>query len=341
MTSKRLISFEDVNNAFRTMTSEGGRFHDLMAKQAKTFPGLMSNFLIFLQLISREVGHELIPTSIEYLKVLTEWIKTNKQMLKDNIVSFYKGFLDILQKMAIFIRDMIPKVLSLVESLGGMGRILKSIGIALAVILGIQIANMIGTMILGIGSFIALLAGALTGALALDLALGFLPILIGLAVIALGLLVDEFVSFFNGQDTAIGRLMDRWKDWKRIIGDVLDLVSLLNPLTLLAQVGSLATTGHTLGTNFAGLLGKIEAANTNSQLPSIIQNAGTTSSFGASGNTSGSTTVLNQKVQIDVNGAADTALVANTVYNKLEATTYNSLMNNSSSSMATSSTGNP
>lgn len=44
MVEKGQIGFNDVEQAFQTMTSQGGRFNDLMDKQAKTITGLASNF---------------------------------------------------------------------------------------------------------------------------------------------------------------------------------------------------------------------------------------------------------------------------------------------------------
>ena len=43
MISKGLITFPMVEEAFKTMTSEGGRFADLMDKQSKTYQGMVSN----------------------------------------------------------------------------------------------------------------------------------------------------------------------------------------------------------------------------------------------------------------------------------------------------------
>lgn len=44
MISKGQISADMVTEAFKTMTSEGGRFADLMAKQSGTLSGMRSNF---------------------------------------------------------------------------------------------------------------------------------------------------------------------------------------------------------------------------------------------------------------------------------------------------------
>jgi len=61
MVSAGEISTEMVMKAFRDMTSEGGRFADLMAKQATTVEGRFSNLQDTLSILAREVGAALLP----------------------------------------------------------------------------------------------------------------------------------------------------------------------------------------------------------------------------------------------------------------------------------------
>ncbi|MHA1402011.1 MAG: tape measure protein, partial [Candidatus Heimdallarchaeaceae archaeon] len=61
MVSKGEISTDMVLQAFRSMTSEGGQFADLMAKQAETVQGKFSNLQDTLELMMRSIGEALIP----------------------------------------------------------------------------------------------------------------------------------------------------------------------------------------------------------------------------------------------------------------------------------------
>jgi len=55
------ISFEDVAEAFRTMTSEGGTFADLMSRSMDTTTGKISNLQDSIEKMSRSLGAVLLP----------------------------------------------------------------------------------------------------------------------------------------------------------------------------------------------------------------------------------------------------------------------------------------
>lgn len=60
MTSKGKITFDMIEQAFKNMTSEGGRFFGFMEKQSHGFEGLISNLKDSLGLLLEEFGGEII-----------------------------------------------------------------------------------------------------------------------------------------------------------------------------------------------------------------------------------------------------------------------------------------
>ena len=59
--SKGLISFDMVKDAFKSATSEGGRFYKMMDKQSKTLAGRWSTFIGKLQELMIQIGEALAP----------------------------------------------------------------------------------------------------------------------------------------------------------------------------------------------------------------------------------------------------------------------------------------
>lgn len=59
--SKGMISFEMVENAFRSATSEGGLFNDMMKKQSETLTGKWSTMMGKLQTAGIAIGEKIIP----------------------------------------------------------------------------------------------------------------------------------------------------------------------------------------------------------------------------------------------------------------------------------------
>lgn len=54
--SKRMVSFEDVNQVFQRMTNEGGVFFQMQEKQAETLHGIISNFHDSVDLMLNDLG---------------------------------------------------------------------------------------------------------------------------------------------------------------------------------------------------------------------------------------------------------------------------------------------
>lgn len=75
------ISFEMVKEAFRKMTSEGGRFNNLMEKSSKTAGGLASNIGVLVDLGLRDLGRKFNDSVMKgILKSFYDWGKQGKNI---------------------------------------------------------------------------------------------------------------------------------------------------------------------------------------------------------------------------------------------------------------------
>jgi tape measure domain-containing protein len=116
------VSFEAVQAALQGLTSEGGRFYNLMENQSKTLLGLWSNFKDQLTLIGREIGGpllEAVKPALEQIVTLTarfaEYIKgiDIAKLMKDNIgaiIAFSGAMLGM----------MIPAIVAAVSAVGSL-----------------------------------------------------------------------------------------------------------------------------------------------------------------------------------------------------------------------------
>lgn len=69
MITKGKVGFSDIDKALIKMTSSGGQFYNMTAKQATTLSGLLSTFTDGLNLAGKAFGDWLLPTTKEYLNV--------------------------------------------------------------------------------------------------------------------------------------------------------------------------------------------------------------------------------------------------------------------------------
>ena len=81
MMSQGQVSFEMVKEAFRKMTSEGGRFNNLMEKSSKTAGGLASNIGVLVDLGLRDLGRKFNDSVMKgILKSFYDWGKQGKNV---------------------------------------------------------------------------------------------------------------------------------------------------------------------------------------------------------------------------------------------------------------------
>lgn len=96
MISSGQISANDVTKAFETMTSEGGKFENLMYKQSATFTGLWSNFQDQLSQMGERIGGWLLDTLKDYVREASELIDQNENNIVESFWAIYRSIESII-----------------------------------------------------------------------------------------------------------------------------------------------------------------------------------------------------------------------------------------------------
>jgi len=126
MVSAGKIGFKDVENAFKQMTSGSGRFADLMIKQSKSFKGIMSNLEDQIILLSGAIGKELLPEVKELALDLVRFLEVNEELIRTNLVEFFRSWIPVLRKIADQIFRIIPPIL---KFLGATAKVIDQLNI--------------------------------------------------------------------------------------------------------------------------------------------------------------------------------------------------------------------
>lgn len=82
--SQGKIGFKDVEQAFKNLTSEGGKFAGLMDAQSKTLAGQWSNFNDQLDVTKRMIGDSLAPAASDLISIASEGLSKINGMLKND-----------------------------------------------------------------------------------------------------------------------------------------------------------------------------------------------------------------------------------------------------------------
>jgi len=91
-----------VTKAFRTMTSEGGKFYRGMARASLTFEGRMSTLRDNIAMTKAEIGLQLLPIVKEYVdkgiqvaKMGVKWAIANKELIRSEFISWVQTGKDL------------------------------------------------------------------------------------------------------------------------------------------------------------------------------------------------------------------------------------------------------
>jgi tape measure domain-containing protein len=181
MVSKGLIKFDDVSKALTDLQVGSGKFTDLMIKQSKSFLGLISNVGDFLQVFAISIGKELLPQAKEFVKLLIVWLDANREMIKQNIVGFFKGLFKVL-------RFILKIMRTLVRFTGSFKNLVK-----IVVILG------------------AAFKTASIAAAAFNVTAAFIPTLIAGVIALIALMAEDLYQFFTGGESLTKDFVDMFK----------------------------------------------------------------------------------------------------------------------------------
>lgn len=229
------VGFKDVNQALLNLTTGSGRFADLMTKQSKSFLGIISNIIDTLEIFAIKVGSELLPELKELANGFLEFLDINREIIKQNLLGFLKSMGAIAKVIfAVFFKG-IQVLLAFAESLGGVERAVKFLSIAFGLLFGVRLLANIGLASQALIGLIFKVRTLGTAALVAQAKLIAIPIAVGAAVIALLLIFEDIVAFFQGRDSFFGQIVQGFQ----ILGPVMQALarSILGPFSLLVEFG--------------------------------------------------------------------------------------------------------
>ena len=206
------IGFPEVEKAFISMTSEGGRFFDLMDKQSKSFFGIMSNILDVLILQARAIGKGLLPQAKELAKEFLKFIEANKELIKTRATKFFR---EIGKAVIVVIKALgfiLTAVVDITEAFGGLEKVTKILLALWLTMIGLNLLSLIGSATTAVWALVSAVRAAGVAATLTNAAFLFIPVAIGIAVVALGLIFEDIFSFFTGKDSITGVIIDAFQN---------------------------------------------------------------------------------------------------------------------------------
>lgn len=210
------------------------------------------------------IGMTLLPFMNTLILRLTDWYEASGMVIRQNLEGFFRNVSHGLSRFTQIIRNGFNVVTGFVKVLESMGISLNTLSIILLLFGSWKIFGILGNIILGkgggnifvkiaskakwffglligfftgIGTFISTLfaaigTGGLTGALIFlgDVIIGILAaifspaVLIGVAIGALFLLIQDFLTWVEGGDSLFGRMFGDWGNVKKKVLEIVDSI---------------------------------------------------------------------------------------------------------------------
>jgi len=212
MVSQGKVGFSDVDKALTDLATGNGKFAGLMAKQSKSYLGLISTIQGVMQNFSAELGKSLLPQAKEMLSITLKWFSANKKLIKVRVIKFIKDMVKFIGNFVSVLMGAFKVLKAVTNVFGGLESSIKLALDAMLLFLGANMLSALGNMGLAIFSLITgmknfKLATMLANAQAL-----LIPLLIGAGIATLLLAIEDIVAFFNGEKSVTAVIMNKFGD---------------------------------------------------------------------------------------------------------------------------------
>lgn len=255
---------------------------------AAEFQDTLTNLWQTVKAGSRVLTRILAPAIKDIVDPMVEWWKTSKDLIESNLEGWARNVTTTV----------------------------KLLGMALGVFIG-------GKLALGIGGVVKSLRAMSTAAIVASASALLLPALIGAGIAAFLLLVDEAKTFFEGGDSYIGDLIEKYPEWTSQIESVAAAFRVVADITQMIWDGWKAIFdmfGNSTFEDFKEVLGNLPGFLGDVTGLAPLEGEGILSSIGSTIGSTASTTV--DKIDIVVQGGIDTAAqIADSVFNIFQQTT--------------------
>jgi len=178
--------------------------------------------------IMKVVGINFIPVAQEVVNTVTEWIVLNKDLIKTNLLGFVKGLSSGLKVALGFALTLVNAFKGLVRAIGGVEFATKALLVVLTAVSGLAILHGIGSLATSLFGIIKVLGALRLQVLLTQAAALAMPILIGVAIVGLLLIFEDFFVFLQGGKSIIGDLFKEFPKFAQLFGRIFGPI--INPI---------------------------------------------------------------------------------------------------------------
>lgn len=184
------------------------------ADQANSLNMALTRWRWLLGSIKDTIALGLMPTMTKVVGELKQWFLENRQIITSGFSLAIRIFTGVLGQFWQWLRSIVSTLIDLVRWLLDFKIVVYALVAAMGIFISLQVARMFGAIAVQIGV-------AVKAMMALNAATVLMPALIGAIIIAVGLLIDDFLVWQAGGESLIGELLEGFP----LVSDVVNGVS--------------------------------------------------------------------------------------------------------------------
>ncbi len=208
MVSAGQIGYGDVEKALVNVTSAGGRFNNLMAKQSRSLLGIVSNIIDTIQLLAVDLGNRgLLKRAKEFAGNVLGVLEVHREKILDGLMAAADMLIMSLENMIRLAKASWQVFRGLATMVGGTRHAIELLIKSMLLLTGARMLFLLGKFGLGVlgvmRSFIMLGDAALVA----QAKVALIPLAIGAAIAGLALIIEDVVAYFQGRKSITGLIL--------------------------------------------------------------------------------------------------------------------------------------
>lgn len=171
-------------------------------KNSKEFNNSLKELGSVMLGIRNTVGAKLLPVLTPLIKKYTEMIIANRKLIALRMEAVFKGIAKFLEISWKFASKLLTALRGMAAIFGDVETAAQAVAFSLGIIISLNVLSKIGSLAMAVVNFANAMKAASLAALALQIS-------IGAAFVAIGLIMEDIVAYFQGRDSVLGFLLKK------------------------------------------------------------------------------------------------------------------------------------
>jgi hypothetical protein len=197
-------------NAQRQELRELGLLTEEEARQAEKYIDAQTRLGRVFTGIGYIIGAKLVPVITKYTDKFREFILENKAFIKQKIDKALDLMAKAFKRLRAFVSATWESFKGLIKSIGGAENAVKMLVKAFAVFIGLKLVAAIGGIVQSFFKLLWAMRKVKVMATLTNIAVAAIPLAVGAAFLAAGIIVQDFFAFLRGDKTLIGGILHKF-----------------------------------------------------------------------------------------------------------------------------------